>query len=138
MYLKGAAAGRHSRLQPCPWVAVARWKQCWFVLTQHSGLAAAPWGSVWLGGLCVALEQPLVATLGAAVLAVGAASAPAGVEGPWRGRPCRVALLLLKDCCFFSRLTYKAKTDTQFKHGPQKAFHFCSSKAKCLLRNVLA
>lgn len=101
-----------------------------FVLAQRFGPAAC-WGrsSAWSGGLCVALEQPLVATPAAAVLPLGEASAPAGTQGPWRGRPCRVALLLLKDCCFFSRSTDKVKTDTQFKRGPPKALHFGPSNA---------
>jgi len=43
------------------------------------------------GGLFVALAQPLVATLGVAVLALGAASAPSVCQGPWRDRPCRTA-----------------------------------------------
>lgn len=102
MHLKGAGGTQTlpAAVSPVDCCGTMETVPC-FVLAQHFG-----------PGLGAALQQPLVAAPGAAVPALGAASAPAAVEGPWRGKPCRVALLLLQDCCFFSRLTDKAKTDT--------------------------
>lgn len=104
-----------------------------FVLAQHFGPRLSVAGRAQRGSPTASCGRA-----GSGCPGSGSSLCSCRLGGPWRGKPCRVALLLLKDCCFFSRLTDKAKTDTQFKHGPPKAFHFGPSKAKCLLRNVLA